>query len=224
MKAGSRLLIGLGTALLFAGGAAAQMGMGMGMRRPQGIWNPVIGAGAAYAIDHRDGSKTQMEVIVVGKEVVDGKEGYWFEMTMPNRRGEGDMIMKMLYVLDGENMVTRRVIMQQPGMDPMEMPMQMMQRRRPQEQAADFRKNAEDLGSESVTTPAGTFTCEHFRKTGENGTSDSWISKDVSPYGLIKSTGPDSSMTLTKVITNAKEKITGTPKPFDPMMMQRRPD
>jgi hypothetical protein len=224
MKAGSRLLIGLGTALLFAGIAAAQMGMGMGMRRPQGMWNPVVGAGAAYTIDSKDGNKTQMEMTVVGKEVVEGKEGYWFEMTMPSRRGEGDMVMKMLFVLEGEKMGTRRMIMQQPGMDPMEMPMQMMQRRGSQEQAADFRKDAEDLGSESVTTPAGTFTCEHFRKKDANGTNDAWITKDVSPYGLVKFTGPDSSMILTKVISNAKDKITGTPKPFDPMMMQRRPD
>jgi hypothetical protein len=69
--------------------------------------------------------------------------------------------MKMLLVLDGENTAARRMIMQPPGMDPMAMSMQMMQQRGHGSQPADIRNQSEDVGSESVTTPSGTFTCEH---------------------------------------------------------------
>ena len=38
----------------------------------------------------------------------------------------------------------------------------------------------------------------------------------VAPWGLVKMQGKDASMILTKVITDAKDHITGTPKKFDP--------
>ena len=41
------------------------------------------------------------------------------------------------------------------------------------------------------------------------------------PWGLVKSQDKDSTMVLTKVITDAKDHITGTPKKFDPMQMMR---
>jgi hypothetical protein len=55
----------------------------------------------------------------------------------------------------------------------------------------------------------------------KDGSADSWISDKVAPWGLVKSQGKDSSMVLTKVITDAKDHITGTPKKFDPMQMMR---
>ena len=45
------------------------------------------------------------------------------------------------------------------------------------------------------------------------------MSEKVSPYGVIKGQGKDFSMVLTKVVTDAKDKITGTPVPFNPRLM-----
>ena len=207
---------------LLAGTAGAQMG---GMMRPpqyRGVWNPVVGGGAVYSLEHSGGEKTSMEMTVVGKETVEGKEGYWFELVMDSPRGEGQVVMKMLFVLDGDNTVTRRMIMQMPGRDPMEMPMQMMQARGRGSQPADVRGLSDDAGSETVTTPAGTFACEHYRM--KDGSGDAWVAKNISPYGLVKYTGKDTTMVLTKVITDAKDKITGTPKAFNPMEMGRPPN
>ncbi|HVB58643.1 MAG TPA: hypothetical protein VNE63_19740 [Candidatus Acidoferrales bacterium] len=156
-----------------------------------------------------------MEINVVGKESVGGKDGYWFETTMTNPQ-MGDIIMKVFTVPDGANTSTTRMIMQMGNRPPMEMPMQ-MNRMNNQKQPADIRSEAEDVGSESVTTPAGTFTCEHYRM--KDGSGDTWLSEKVSPYGLVKHQGKDSTMVLTKVVTDAKDKITGTPQPFNPMMM-----
>ena len=223
MKISVRVAILTGFVLSAAVSASSQMGGGMGMRRPQieGVFNPVVGQGAAYEVQ-RQGEKegkTSMEITVVGKDTVDGKDAYWLEITADSPRGDGQMVMKSLLVLDGQSTRTEKMIVQPPGMDPMEMPGQMMARRGNQTQSADIRSNAEDVGPESITTSAGTFACEHYR--AKDGSGDYWIAKNVSPWNLVKFTSKDSTMILVKVITDAKDKITGTPKPFNPMGMGR---
>ena len=84
---------------------------------------------------------------------------------------------------------------------------------------SDVRAKSELVGTESVTVPAGTFSCQHYR--AKDGSSDVWISEKVAPWGLVKMQGKNNSMVLTKVITDAKDHITGTLKKFDPMQMMR---
>ena len=200
--------------------ARAQMGMRSGPPQFRGVWNPVVGHGAAYELQTKDGRKSSMEIAIVGKEIVDGKDGYWLEITMNNPQIGGEFVSKNLTVSDGKDTVVSRVIMQMPGRPPMEMSSQMLQMHH-ENQPADIRKDAEDVGAESVTTPAGTFACEHYRL--KDGSGDSWVSEKSSPYGLVKFQGKDSTMVLTKMIADAKDKITGTPQPFNPMMMQPPP-
>lgn len=204
--------------LLFAAVAGAQMGMRGGPPTLQGVFHPVIGGGAQYAIQSSSGQNMTMEIAVVGKESVEGKDAYWLEMTMGGTAGmpAGEMVIKRLTVIEGNDMTASRVIMQMPGRPPMEMPEQMTARYGTQH--ADIRKDADDLGSESVTTPAGTFICEHYRQKDKPG--DAWISEKVAPFGLVKMQNGDSTVVLVKVISDAKDKITGTPQPFNPMMMQ----
>jgi hypothetical protein len=198
---------------LFAG---AQMGMHVAPAM-RGIFNPVVGSGGEYEMTTDKGTKMVMEIAIVGKESVAGKDGYWFEMTMSNLPA-GEMVMKSLTVVDGTDTVVSRVIMQMGTRPPMEMPTQ-MNKSSTQKQPADIRDRAEDVGSETVTTPAGTFTAEHYKM--KDGTGDAWVAPKAGPYGLVKFQGKDSTMVLTKVITDAKDKITGTPQPFNPMMFQQ---
>ncbi|MGH9714381.1 MAG: hypothetical protein ACRD5M_13875 [Candidatus Acidiferrales bacterium] len=171
-------------------------------------------------MQNSEGKKSEIEIAILGKESVDGKDAYWMQMAMSNSEMGGEMVMKHLFVLDGQETRTTKTIMQLPGHPPMEMPAQMMHRERAS-QPADVRTDAQDLGSETITVPAGSFTTEHYRtKDG----SDIWIAKDVPPWGLVKSQSKDSSMVLMKVETSVKDKIVGTPQPFNPMMMGQRPD
>jgi len=163
------------------------------------------------------GTKMVMEIAIVGKESVAGKDGYWFEMTMSNSP-MGQMVMKSLTVVDGTDTVVSRMIMQMGTRPPMEMPTQ-MNKSSAQKQPADIRERAEDVGSETVTTPAGTFTAERYKM--KDGTGDAWVAPKAGPYGLVKFQGKDSTMVLTKVLTDAKDKITGTPQPFNPMLFQQ---
>jgi len=216
MRHAKRIAIGAGVALLAAATVGAQMGMMRQGPMPQGLFNPVVGSGAQYEMQSGDARKTAMEIDVVGKDTVNGKDAYWFENTMSGTP-MGSMVMKMLMVQDGGDLYPSRMIMQMQGRPPMEMPTQ-MGRMGGQKHAADIRGQADDLGSETVTTPAGTFVCEHYRM--KDGSGEAWLSEKVSPYGLIKFQGRNTTMVLTKVVTDAKDKITGTPVPFNPMMMQ----
>lgn len=190
-------------ALLAAWPAASQMQM----RAPEfrGVFNPVVGSGAAYELYTKDGKTQQMEVTIIGKEDVAGKPGYWMEMAMG-----GQMYMKDLMAFDGTTMTVTRMIMQMAGQQPMEMTAMINSARGAQPSPkADFRKEGTLVGTESVTTPAGTFSCQHWKAA--DGSGDVWITTTVAPWGLVKSTGKDANMTLTRVITNATDHITGTP-------------
>jgi hypothetical protein len=221
MKTFNAIIASCFLGLMFAVAASAQIGGGM-MRQgpmPRGLFNPVVGSGAQYEIQKGAGSdanekKTVMEIDVVGKESVNGKDGYWLETTADSPMGA--MTMKMLAAPDGPNITIAKMIMQMSGQQPMEMPTQ-MGRIGEQNLGTDIRDKAEKVGSESVTVPAGTFTADHYRM--KDGSGDFWLSEKVSPYGLVKGQGKDFNMVLTKVITDAKDKITGTPVPFNPRLM-----
>jgi hypothetical protein len=207
---GAAAILGFAT----AGGAHAQMGMGMAGAGMKGLWNPVVGSGAVYEMTNSNGKKMQMEWSIVGKESADGQDGYWMEMTMDTERGP--MVTKTLVMPQGTDTTVTRTIIQPPGQQPMEMSSQMMQRR-PHQTPSDIRKEGKDLGKETVTTPAGTFTTEHWQS---NDGDNVWVSSEVSPMGVVKMAAKDgTTMVLMKQDKNATDKITGTPRPFNPMGM-----
>ncbi|HSZ18979.1 MAG TPA: hypothetical protein VK770_04255 [Candidatus Acidoferrum sp.] len=196
---------------------AAQMGMQVPTL--SGIWRPVVGAGSVYEIT-REGNKTNMEFAVIGKEDMGGKTGYWVESSMIEPKG-GEVIIKVLETVDGNAISYSKSVIQMPGQGPMEMDMNTMNMggRRPAQTEVDFRNKAELVGTESVTVPAGTYSCEHYRM--KDGSGDGWISDKVSPWSLVKMQDKQRTIVLAKVTTDAKDRITGTPTKFDPMQMMR---
>lgn len=152
--------------------------------------------------------------------------GYWLEMSMhmPQTNGNSRMQMngpsyvKELLARQGDDLIIQRVIIQMPGRPPMDVssrPHAMQS----QQSKADVRANAQNLGTESVTTPAGTFSCQHWRdaKNGE----DYWISDKITPWQLVKMAGAQDSVVLAKLISGAKTHITETPVSMQEMMEQR---
>jgi hypothetical protein len=146
---------------ILAATASAQMGMGMRPSMPQGVFNPTVGSGAQYEFTAADGTKNTVEYAVVGKESVNGKDGYWMEGTTTSAR-MGEMTMKVLVVPGSTDGAVSRTIMQMAGRPPMEMSSQMTGRMGGQPSPKmDIRGESEDVGKDSVTTPAGTFAREH---------------------------------------------------------------
>ena len=210
---------------LAAAGWAQFGGMGKGMgQTPQipGVFKPVVGTGAQYQVTQK-GKNMSWAVAVVGKESVEGNDGYWLEMRMEGGES-GGMIMKSLTVTHDGQAEVKRMIMQTPGQPPMEFPIGMMgMMPRGQQQAAKEEGLGEKIGTETVTVPAGTFTCDHYRSKHGDEPADLWVSTKVAPYGLIKMTSASSTMVLEKVLSNETSKIKGEPQKMDFGMPGGRP-
>lgn len=217
MKYLHRSMFALAAALALTGGAwAERMGMGSAPHI-LGLFKPVVGSGAEYTITTGKNEKMDWVYAVVGKESVNGEEGYWIEMRMASGKGAG-MIMKQLMLMHEGSPEIKRMIVQPPGEHAMEMPMGMMggMMKRAQESAEKEAGGlGEKLGSESITVPAGTFECEHYRTKSGNTTGDVWISTKVSPYGMVKMVSGDTTMVLEKVLTNETSQIKGEPEKME---------
>jgi hypothetical protein len=213
MRFGTRLLrlvlIAIGITQL----SAAQMGMG---RPPDvaGVFNPTVGSGASYEMTKTNGEKTTFDMAVVDK---DASGAYWIEYGMIVPQMHGTVYSKTLMARQADDVIIQRMIVQMPGRPPIDMSSMMsMKGMQDEKSKADFRANAQDMGSESVTTPAGTFSCQHWRSAKD--ATDVWISDKVSPWKLVKMTGTNNSMILVRVISDAKTHITGTPVSMQDMI------
>ena len=180
-----------------------------------GEFKPVVGAGAQYEVTTKKNEKVNWAYAVVGKETVGGAEGYWLEMRLEGGK-EGGMVMKHLLVVRGGKAEVKRMIVQTPGQPPMEMPMGMMGGMMPRgQQAASEQNLGERVGTETVTVPAGTFLCEHYRSKSGKTPADVWVSTKISPYGLVKMVSEDSTLVLTKVLANETTRIKGEPQKLE---------
>jgi hypothetical protein len=197
-----------------AAGAWAQRGGGMGPRAPSMpmTWfNAVEGSGAQYNATVM-GKTSSFTFVVLGKENVEGKDGYWIEIRSEGGPMPGEMVMKALTVVNEGKGEVKRMIMQMAGAAPMEMPMGMMSMAKQQQPAADAGGPGEKVGTESVTVPAGTFDCDHYQKKDMQGkTVDSWVSTKVVPYGLVKMTTAEMTLELKKTLSNETSHIKGEP-------------
>lgn len=201
----------LGLSLCIA--ARAQM-----MQQPPrmlGEFKPVLGAGAQYEVTSKKGEKVAWAYAVVGKENVAGAEGYWLEMRLEGGAQEG-MITKQLVVMRAGTPEIKRMILQAHGGPPMEMPVGMMKMgKRGLEGSGEAKDLGTKVATETVTVPAGTFVCDHYRTKAENATADVWISTQVAPYGMVKMTSAEMTMVLVKVLQNETSRISGQPQKMD---------
>ncbi len=182
---------------------------------PGGVFKPVVGAGAQYSVTGKDGTKNLWSWAVVGKEAVQGAEGYWVEMRMESA-GSQRMIMKTLMVTGGPKPELKRTIMQMGDQPPMEMPLGgMMAKMRQGRESIPTPGLGEKVGTEMVTVPAGTYLCDHYRTQDPKGKTDLWISNKVTPYGAVKVVSTDTTLELTKLLTNETSQIKGEPKKFE---------
>jgi hypothetical protein len=199
--------------------ASAQMGMDF-FKKPAiaSLLKPVVGNGGVYETT-REGQagapKSTMEWLVVGKELADGKDGFWLEIGMQMKGFDATVYSKAL--ISKEDFQVHRTIMQLPGHPAMEMKVnptsQDVQRRQ------DELSQWSQIGTETITVPAGTFVCQHWKKN--DGKGDVWANDQISPFGMVKEVNPSSSMVLVKVITDAKDHITGPVTPFDPQAFRQ---
>ncbi len=206
--------------------ARAQMGMDF-FKKPAiaSLFKPVVGNGGVYETTRTDqGSapKQLMEWLVVGKEMADGKDAVWLEIGRPMKGVDGMIYSKVLISTDDFQL--HRSIIQLPGRPAMEM--KMNPSARTQQHVEEQMNKWSQVGTETITVPAGTFVCQHWKK--DDGQSEIWASDKISPLGMVREVSPGTVQVLVKVLTDSKDRITGPVTPFDPMafrqlMMQQMP-
>jgi hypothetical protein len=205
--------------LFITGSVAAQLGSMNPFSKPNitDIFKPVVGGGAVYETEFTDKSEQprQMEMFIVGKESVDGQEGWWMEMGHQEHKTGEMQYMKMLVTSD---FTPRKMVMQQPGKGAMEIaiPADAKDRNHMKEELEKWHK----VGMEPITVPAGTFLCQHWKK--DSGVGDVWASDKITPMGMVKSVQEHETMVLVKVISGATDHITGPVTKFDPQMMRQQ--
>jgi len=194
--------------------AQAQFGKGAGPKF-YSDFKPVVGGWSEYQMTSKSEGSMKMKIAIVGKE----GDAYWYETVMEGGR-QGRNIVKMLVSGDpGDTKNVKRMIVKT-GNDPaMEMAVEMMGTSTGQEQKGKII----DKGTETIKVPAGSFKTQHMQYQDVE-TVDTWIYKDVSPYGMIKSQSKDMEMVLIGYGTGATTQITETPQKFEmPQMPERRP-
>jgi hypothetical protein len=197
----------------------AQMGMDMFTKRLTitKVFHPVVGKGAQYEDTKGNGSNNTMEMAIIGKETVEGKDAYWMQIVFNDEKGQ-KMVGKMLMTADDFH--AHRMIVDMPGQGAMEMPMNMSGRPNQRNEMQERMKDWHSVGTQTVTVPAGTFSCEHWQNA--KGDENAWTSDKIYPFGLVKSASKGSSMVLVKQLDNVPDRITGPVKKFDIQEMIRQ--
>jgi len=220
MSFSKRAMMVLALALTVAAGAWAQWGArGKGPQAPTpSLQNPVVGSGAEYQMNAK-GKDVDVAYAIVGKEDVKGSPGIWLESRIQSAELGGEMVTKMLMVASGPEPGMKRMITQTPGRPPMEMGGFLMGMMKPHEaqQSGGKPDMGELVGTESVTVPAGTFVCQHYRKQEKSGAVDHWIATEVASIGWVKMTTPDTTLVLKKILTNETSHIKGEPQKMPEM-------
>ncbi len=209
--------VALGVGLLLG---AATAGQALAQLPPiPGAFTPVVGSGGVYESRSEKRAFT-WTFAIVGKESIEGEDGYWTERRESEKGGE--KITKQLIVFRSGRPEVKRVIMQRPGQAPREMPAEVMAGL--SKSLEGFEREglkAEKVGTENVTVPAGTFLCDHYRLSSGGEVSDTWVSVKGPPYGVVKSVRADSVMVLVKVLQKETSHIQGQPEEF--RLRSRRP-
>ncbi len=156
---------------------------------------PAVGSWVEYDFQGQ-GQAGRSRIAVVGTETRGGQELTWYEMSF--EAGGQSGVVKMLgeggfYHAMAEKKIVEMVVKTagQPAMKFSGAMIERMQSQMKSDPAAEFGKgceNAERVGVESVTVPAGTFDAVHFRLTSGQKPGDAWIVEGL-PFGMIKWTG-----------------------------------
>jgi len=198
--------------------AAIPLGLPLG-KVPVGRW-------ATYRMSDASGNSTSFKIVVVGHQgkvseietIVEGGSMAPLGRTVLRSSISNDT---------GADLHPDRHVIQLGENRPMLIPMQIVGAQMQSFSKPDPRQR---VGVEGVTVAAGTYPrAEHYQeKDATGGVVDSWISKDVPPFGLVKlQAGTDAKsgqvvFELTAHGENARPTITAPPQPFDRLALAKQ--
>jgi hypothetical protein len=185
-----------------------------------GVFSTTLGAWSEYAvIESATGKKSTMRNAIVGKE----GDSFWYEVAITENGTRN--IIKMFLKGDPNNPENiQRLIMKSGDQPAQEMPREfvvmgrrmatvMFESRSGSSVGNQSNLKVEQVGTQKVTVPAGTFTVERNRIVDASGkvmaTYD--YSQDVPPFGVVRSETDAVKLELTAVGRDAVSLITEQP-------------
>jgi len=210
------LLIAIFLTMSFIHLTNAQLGM-TPMPRFYSDFKPVIGSWSEYHVTTKGEPPSKMKIAIVGKE----GNAYWYETIMESKE-EGRTITKMLVSGNpDEQKNVKRMIVKEEDEPAMEIPVTMMGGGAPK--GEEGKGKVLNKGSETIKVPAGTFKTQHLQVQGGEMTTDLWVNKDISPYGVVKSQSQMVQMVLLGYGMGAKSLIIETPQKLEMPQMPQMP-
>lgn len=179
-------------------------------------FKPVVGGWSEYQMTTKSGEPSKMKIAIVDKE----GDAYWYETVMEGGRQERNIVKMLVSGDPGEPKNVRRMIIKTGSKPAMEMPVEMMQQ---SSRGQGQKGKLIDKGSETIKVPAGSFSTRHMQYQDAENVVDTWVYKDISPYGMVKSQSKDLEMVLIGYGTGAKTLITETPQKFEMPQMPQMP-
>jgi hypothetical protein len=175
---------------------------------------PEVGAWAEYQMQFKDKEAKTFRYAVVGSETRDGKAMKWLEVRMTGSKPDDNLIYQILTPGSPAEFDQAQEMIMKPGNRPaMKMNQMMMGMVRGQAQKnsalSHLCEGVTPAGEETVEVPAGSF--KTLRMHNAKYDSDAWVSVKV-PFYMVKMTGKDYTMALTKTGEGAKSSITETPQ------------
>ena len=157
--------------------------------------NPAVGQWVLYRVlDMSTSRQLTVRQSIVGKKMVAGRDAYWIETDIMSRDG-GRIIRKVLIAIDPTGPDSILEIVEKAGSAP-------AQKVPVPEQPADSETRAgqkfavEDIGEETLTTPAGSIRTRHVRVSSADGSRDVWTSDDIGLSGMVKRVSSAGEMEL----------------------------
>jgi hypothetical protein len=181
------------------------------------VFHPVVGQGAVYQTMRSNApgeAHSEEEISTVRKQTFEGRDGFWVEVSR-STSGGGASYAKIFITQDPFQF--RRMVIQQAGQPAVEIPFH--QTVKGQEELDANLKKWHVVGVETVSVPAGTYSCQHW--SNDSGT-DIWTSDKVTPFGAVKQVNSGETKVLVRLVGNAEEHITGPVKVFDPQALQQQ--
>jgi len=187
--------------------------------------HPPVGAWSEFRLVGGRQEGSTVRVAVVGKETRGGSPYLWIELEMhglvmgPGNGHPVTVISKALVPdLDRGMGHARERIMKFGDQPAMELPADQASptASTPGSDVLSGCRNAKVVGWERVTVPAGTFRALHVKDA--RGGGDTWVDPDL-PLAVVKGSSQEgrSGMELVAHGTGARSRITGKPRPWNPM-------
>jgi len=157
--------------------------------------NPTVGQWVLYRVlDASSNQQLTVRQSIVGKKMVADRDAYWVETDIMSREG-GRIIRKTLIAINPTGADRILQLVEKAGSEPARI-VPVPHQPKTTEKPAGQKPAVEDIGEETLITPAGSIRTRHVRVTSPQSSQDVWTNDEVGLSGMVKSVSETGQMEL----------------------------